>query len=206
MLKPFSTVVFQGDSVTDCSRSRTDPALLGDGYPSIISQRLAADYPQLGLKLINTGVSGNRAVDLVNRWKEDCIDLQPDVLSILIGVNDTWRRYDSNEPTSDSDYETRLRLIITDAKINTPADILLFVPFVIDVNDGVARMREDLSGKQEVVRKLAAEYSLKCFDLDAMFKKECETCEPTCFTADGVHPNRRGHELIADAWFDVFMK
>lgn len=91
-------VLFQGDSITDAGRDRTDPHYLGEGYPKYAAEALRAKFPNETFEFINLGISGDRTVDLLNRWQKDCIDVQPDVVSILIGVNDTWRRYDSNAP------------------------------------------------------------------------------------------------------------
>ena len=93
------TILFQGDSVTDCSRDRDDPNSLGGGYPFYVSQAMP------GVKVLNRGISGHRAKDLAARWQEDCLALNPDVVSIMIGINDVWRRYDDNDPTSDAAFE-----------------------------------------------------------------------------------------------------
>ena len=93
-------VVFQGDSITDAGRSRSDDTQLGEGDPNMVAAALAALYPERSLRFYNRGISGNRVRDLKQRWTEDAIALKPDILSILIGINDTWRAFDSGDPTS----------------------------------------------------------------------------------------------------------
>ena len=92
-------ILFTGDSVTDCDRNRNDPVSLGFGYAGSIARQLGMNFKDLDLRIQNTGISGNRTCDLIDRWNTDCIDLQPDWVSILVGVNNTWRRYDHDDPT-----------------------------------------------------------------------------------------------------------
>lgn len=198
MLKPNSTVLFQGDSITDAGRSREDDSLLGGGYPAAVAELLAEKYPSLGVRVLNRGISGNRSKDLVGRWREDCLDLKPDLVSILIGVNDTWRRYDSNDPTSDADFERNLETVVR-LSLDAGQRVVLLNPFLLDVN-GRLEMLEDLRGKQAAVKKTAEKYSLTLVDLDAFFAERCKREAPTSFSDDGVHPNRNGHEQIAREW------
>ena len=98
-------VLFQGDSITDAGRDYADPHHLGDGYPKYAAEAIRDRFPDETFEFINLGISGNRTTDLLERWQKDCIAVQPDVLSILIGINDTWRRYDSNLPMTVEEYE-----------------------------------------------------------------------------------------------------
>ncbi|GJM75688.1 hypothetical protein HMSSN036_79040 [Paenibacillus macerans] len=94
IFKENDVVLFQGDSITDCGRNYEDSASLGFGYPLMVASRLGYLFPEKNLVFVNRGISGNRAIDLKNRWDRDCLDLKPTWVSILIGINDTWRRYD----------------------------------------------------------------------------------------------------------------
>lgn len=204
MLKANSTILFQGDSITDAGRSREDDSWLGDGYPSKINELLQDGFPELNAKIINRGISGNRAIDLVNRWQEDCIALKPDYVSILIGVNDTWRKYDSNDETPADLFRERLKTILEDTLKNTTAQIILLNPFLLDVNENITKMREDLYPKQEAVAELAKEYGTKFIDLDKIFKDASKKYSPSYFSLDGVHPSFAGHALIADEWLKAY--
>lgn len=188
------TILFQGDSVTDCGRDRNDPESLGQGYAHMASQAMT------NVHVINRGISGNRARDLAARWEEDCLALQPDVVSILIGINDTWRRYDSNDPTTDENFEANYRTLLEPLRARG-VQVLLILPFLLDVSEAVSAMREDLAGKQAVVRRMAEEYGAQLLDADALFLSavQAEKQPPAYYAADGIHPTEAGHRLLADA-------
>ncbi|HOU09765.1 MAG TPA: SGNH/GDSL hydrolase family protein [Clostridiales bacterium] len=204
MFENDAVILFQGDSITDCGRSRLRNNGLGSGYVRMIAGALKKAAPDAGIRVLNRGISGNRAIDLVERWQKDCIDLQPDYLSILIGVNDTWRAFDSNDYTADVTFKARCRTILEETLKKTQAKIILLSPFLLDVNEKVTKMREDLSGKQRAVGELAQEYAAKWLDLDAVFAQACTTAPPTEFSLDGVHPTAKGHALIAAEWLKAW--
>jgi lysophospholipase L1-like esterase len=189
-----TTILFQGDSVTDCGRDRSDPDSLGGGYPLYVSQALP------GVKVLNRGISGHRAKDLAARWQEDCLALSPDIVSILIGINDVWRRYDSSDPTSDAAFEASYRKLL-EPLAERRVKRLLIQPFLLDVSAGVAAMREDLDGKQAVVRRLAEEFGAALLDADALFREAVAArgAAPAHYAEDGVHPTQAGHRLLAEA-------
>ena len=206
MIKAGSVVLFQGDSITDAGRSKIRNKDLGDGFPFVLSEFFKNEHPEMNVTVINRGISGNRSRDLVGRWTKDCVALKPDYLTILIGVNDTWRRYDDNDPTSDEDFEKNLRTILERSRAETNAEILLLVPYLIDLNEKVSRMREDLSGKQAVVKRLAKEFGTRLLDLDEVFKAAVANgTKPEFISADGVHPTEEGgHRMIAAEWLKVW--
>ena len=202
-----TTILFQGDSVTDCGRDRENPASLGGGYPLYVSQAMpnhpneSAGSPGTpGVRVLNRGISGNRAKDLAARWREDCINLQPDIVSILIGINDVWRRYDSNDPTSDAAFEASYRKLLEPLAARG-VKVLLILPFLLDVSASVTAMREDLAGKQAVVRRLAGEFGVAPLDADALFRQAvtAQSLPPAHFAADGVHPTEAGHRVLSEA-------
>ncbi|HHV97251.1 MAG TPA: SGNH/GDSL hydrolase family protein [Clostridiaceae bacterium] len=199
-IKNNSIVLFQGDSITDAGRSRTNDNDLGYGYPSMIAAFFSAKYPEKNVKFINRGISGNRVKDLKARWKEDCIDLKPDWVSILIGINDCWRRYDSNDPTSVEDFEKGYRDILTRTVKETNARLILCEPFVLPVPEDRKKWREDLDPKIHVVRQLAREFNAIFIPLDGIFAAASVKKEPAFWAADGVHPTSAGHALIAMEW------
>ena len=130
-IKDNARVLFIGDSVTDCGRSRSDDLDLGNGYVNMISAWFGMKYPEKKVTFLNRGISGNRSEDLVERWEEDSIDLKPDILSILIGINDTWRKFDSNDETKIEDFEANYRKILEETRDKTEARIVLCEPFVL---------------------------------------------------------------------------
>ena len=155
------TVLFQGDSVTDMDRL-ADPRGIGVGYVYSTISGFCALHPEMNVRFINRGISGNRVKDLQARWKEDALDLNPDVLSILIGINDTWRRFDSNDPTSTQAYEDSYRDILTQSRAKNPnLKIILMDPFMLSAPIGDPKeWRQDLNPRIAVVEKLAKEFGV----------------------------------------------
>lgn len=196
-------MLFQGDSITDSGRDRDNPHHLGWGYPRIVANWLNALYPERGLRFLNRGVSGNRVRDLIARWKTDCIDLQPDWVSILIGINDTWRRYDSGDPTTVDAFEQDYRVLLQLTRERTKANLLLMEPFVLHAPPDRAAWREDLDPKIEVVRRLASEFRATLIPLDQRFSVAARRRPPDFWAPDGVHPSEAGHTLIAQAWLEA---
>lgn len=199
LLKPGSLVLFQGDSITDAGRSREDDNILGYGYPNFVTAWLWASYPELNLRFVNRGISGNRVVDLEGRWTRDCVDLKPDWVSIMIGINDTWRRYDSNVVSPISDFDSCYRRILDRVKSETEAGLIILEPFVLHT-PGRKEWREDLDPRIDAVKKIAADYSAIYISLDEIFTQACKNQGPAFWAADGVHPTQAGHALIAQSW------
>lgn len=193
--KPGARVLFTGDSVTDCGRSDSPDGRLGSGYVRAIAQ---SDEGRL-VSVSNTGVSGNRVVDLLARWQADVIDRAPDILSILVGINDTWRRYDSDDPTRVEDYEAGYRELL-DAAVAGGGALVLVEPFLIPVVKAQRAWREDLDPKIEVVHRLAAEYGATLVPADFEMNRQAEGVGASVLAADGVHPTPLGHERLAALW------
>lgn len=189
--------LFQGDSITDSGRDRKKSDDLGFGYPMTFASWFSALYPGLNVEFINKGVGGDRVKSLEARWKEDCLDLKPTWISILIGINDTWRRYDSNDPTSVEKFEAGYRNILTQIRDNLDAGIIICEPFVLPVPDDRKMWREDLDPKITVVRQLAREFKTLFVPLDGIFAKASVSKAPAFWAPDGVHPSNAGHALIA---------
>lgn len=196
-------ILFTGDSITDGGRNRSDPQSLGDGYVNRVTARLGQDHPGLNLRFRNTGVSGDRTCDLLARWDADCIDLHPDWVSILVGINNTWRRYDSNDPTPDPIFESEYRTLLTRVKSETAARIVICSPFLVHVDDDLRRMREDLDPKIGIIRKLADEFDAVWVDFDAAFVSAQQRHIPSYWAEDGVHPSAAGHALMAETWLGI---
>ncbi|WP_350280567.1 SGNH/GDSL hydrolase family protein [Kribbella sp. HUAS MG21] len=195
LLDPRRTVVFAGDSVTDCGR-RTDPDGLGDGYVRTLYDDLSDELGERRPAIVNTGISGNRAVDLAARWAADVLAHDPSLVSILIGINDTWRRYDEDDPTTPEAFEASYRALL-DA-LTCP--VVLMEPFLLPVKAGQQEWREDLDPKLEVVRKLAVEYGAILVPTDVELTKAAAAVGPATLADDGVHPTAAGHRALADLW------
>ena len=194
------TVLFQGDSITDAGRIYENDEVLGIGYAMLASAWLSAEYPERNLRFVNRGISGNRVKDLKSRWQKDCLDLNPKVVSIMIGINDVWRRYDSNDPTSAESFEADYRQILLQTRNVLNPQIILMEPFLLHVTKEQLKWREDLNPKIEVVKRLSKEFKATLVPLDKIFAAAAQRREPTFWSQDGVHPTLAGHALIAQSW------
>ena len=202
-IKAGQTVLFQGDSITDAGRDRQDPQNMGSGYANFISAWITATYPSLQVQFFNRGISGNRVGDLLDRWHEDCIDLRPDVLSIFIGINDTWRRYDSNDPTSTEAFMAKYRRLLEWTRKDLDTQIVLVEPFVLPIPEDRRQWREDLDPKIQAVRDLAREFGTLYVPLDGPFAAAASQQPLEIWAPDGVHPSQAGHALIARQWLQA---
>ena len=201
-----SHVLFIGDSITDCGRmSLLRP--LGDGFVSIIGSRLKKR--EIKCRITNRGVGGDRIADMASRWKEDCLDVHPTIISILIGINDTWRRYDNGIETSINAFEEHFHNIIDRTITAFKPELVFCEPFLLPLSDEQKLWHIDLDPKRRMVRGLAQEYGAVFVPLQEAFSAAAAKYGCTTLVTDGVHPTRKGHELIADTWFrevqdDVF--
>jgi len=202
-MQPFiqngSVVLFQGDSITDAGRSREDDQELGSGYPALVAGWYAASNPEKKVRFLNRGISGNRATDLLARWQVDCLALKPSLVSILIGINDTWRRYDSHDPTPVDVYQKNFRAILR-ITAQAGAQILILEPFLLPVPEDRKAWRVDLDPKIQAARELAREFEAGYVALDGVFAQASVQRDPAFWLPDGVHPSLAGHALIAQAW------
>lgn len=201
LIKENDIILFQGDSITDCNRNREDGSDLGRGYPLITASWFSALYPEMNVQFINRGISGDRVPDLLERWQRDCIDLRPTWVSIYIGINDTWRRYDRHDPTTTEQFEASYRdLLERTTKQLNGVNLMMIEPFVLPHPADRMTWREDLDPKIQVVRQLAMEYGALLVPLDGLFAQASMKAEPAYWAPDGVHPSPAGHGLIAQAW------
>ncbi|HEU5198144.1 MAG TPA: SGNH/GDSL hydrolase family protein [Ktedonobacterales bacterium] len=196
-------VVFQGDSVTDCGRGRFHDTDLGNGYAMMAAAHFGAQFPEKQVQFFNRGISGDRVRDLHARWEEDCLSLQPDWVSILIGINDTWRRYDQHDPTPVAAFAATYRTML-EATAAQGARLIMCEPFLLPVSTEQMAWREDLDPKIAVARQLAQEYQAWFIPLDGLFAQAATRRQPAFWADDGVHPTPAGHALIARAWLETF--
>ncbi|MGI6264756.1 MAG: SGNH/GDSL hydrolase family protein [Acutalibacteraceae bacterium] len=199
-------ILFQGDSITDAGRDRQDPHHLGGGYPKFAAERLQERFADRQIEFLNLGISGNRTCDLVGRWQSDCIVLQPDVVSIMIGVNDTWRAFDQNDPTTVEQYEANYRTILTQIREHTHAKILMLEPYLLDCDPNKVTWRADLDPKIHACRRLALEFADVFIPTDGLLAAASVEKEPLHWSGDGVHPNENGARLIGEWVADAMAK
>ena len=193
-------IVFIGDSITDAGRREDPDRHLGHGYVRLVAEALAARGD--ARPIVNTGISGDRAVALRRRWERDAIAHDPGLLSVYVGINDTWRRYDSDDPTSAEAFEVTYRSLLTDAQERLAPRMILVEPFVVPVRAEQERWgTEDLDAKRAIVATLAAEFGAAFVPLQSLLTDAAaQNGGAAAIAADGVHPTPLGSELIAGAW------
>ncbi len=197
-------IVFQGDSITDGTRDRRNYHEMGRGYPKYASEFIAEAYPNTEFEFINQGIGGNRTCQLFDRLYTDCLAFEPDIISVLIGINDIWHKYDREKiETTDEQFEANYRAILSRIKAQTNAKLLVLSPFLFD-HESKAHFIPDLERRLPTIRKIAAEYADVYVPLDELVKKALETqSEPYFYSADGVHPNPNGAELIGKIYAEA---
>jgi lysophospholipase L1-like esterase len=200
--------LFQGDSITDGNRGRNkDPNhIMGHGYAFSVASRVGADFAESNHVFYNRGISGNRIPDLKNRWQADTLDLKPDVLSILIGINDASALI--NKPAvEDADinlFETAYHDILLQSKEQNPATLFVIcLPFVYPIakaKDNWEKYNSIVALLTQRIKKLATEFNAVVVDFPAVFDKAIKRTSPEYWIWDGIHPTVPGHELMAREW------
>lgn len=200
-------ILFQGDSITDMFRVRDREPYGGCGYATLVSAELGYEYPN-EYEFINRGIGGDRSIDLLARIKRDMINLEPDIMSILVGVNDVWREFDQRNGISSDMYEKYLGMIIDELTSALP-DIKLMImgAFVLkgsvteDRWDQFRPMVEQIAAAAE---RVANSREIKFVPLMQKFDDAAKTAPSDYWTVDGIHPTAAGHELIKREWIKAF--
>ena len=203
-LSPSTTLLFIGDSITDCGR-RSEPEEIGNGYVRIVRDYLCARDPTIAPRVVNRGISGNKIGDLQKRWQRDVLDLRPDLISIYIGINDVWHGLEPRcEGTDIAAFIAGYREILARTRRALPsAKIVLCEPSVLWLSDP-PNANDRLMPYVTAVHQLAAEFAAECVvELHAAFVRARELRSDIAWTVDGVHPTSIGHMLIARAWLDA---
>ena len=201
--------LFQGDSITDAGRGDYEnPRATGNGYPRLLEADLT--FEQKECEVLNCGISGNRVVDLFARWKKDCLNLKPDVLTILIGVNDVWHELGDHNGVRAEIFEQIYRLLLQETLKTLPdIKIILMGAYVIHgpATDGAWEVFDsEVRARRDITARLAEEFGLEFVDLQEAFDRALESAPGSHFSEDGVHPTAAGHKLIAETWKEAAAK
>lgn len=198
-------LLFQGDSITDAGRNFDDIHDMGNGYPRYAAELLTAKYPDIEFEFVNLGIGGNQTKDLVARLESDFIEIKPDIVSILIGINDVWHHADDKSWIPNEVFEQRYRTVLNAVKEKTDAAIMIMEPFLIPVEDKLF-FREDLAPKIEIIRKLAREYADVYLPTDGLLQSAFIGDDPLSYAQDGVHPTEKGAGYIAALYANYVAK
>ena len=207
-IRPGQTVLFVGDSITDCGR-RAEAAPLGDGYVSIVADLITARHPAHSLTIINKGIGGNTVADLAGRWSDDVIRHRPDWVSVKIGINDIhcWLRSVEDRAVSPEQFSELYDHILDRVKRHTKARIVLVDPFYISTDRDPMSFRSSvLKHLPKYIKTVAAmsrKYRARRVRTHDMFQRLLKHHEPDEFCPEPVHPNRTGHTGIAHAWLQT---
>ena len=205
-----ATILFQGDSITDAGRDRSreqnanDGRMLGGGYVHFAAAQLLAERPADGLKIYNRGISGHKVFQLAERWDADCLALKPDVLSILIGVNDIWHKLNGQYDGTVEVYEKDYRALLARTRQALPAvKLVICEPFVLRCGAVNDKWFPDFDGYRAAARRVATEFKAVFIPFLSMFDAAARKAPPTYWAADGVHPTMAGACLMAQAWVNA---
>lgn len=208
-------IVFQGDSITDSGRNFESTVFEGYGYVTMVKGILGIDEPEK-YSFRNRGISGNRIVDVYARIKSDIINLKPDYLSILIGVNDVWHEFSRKNGVATSKFEKIYSMMIEEIKETLPnIKIMILEPFVLkgsatasndEYEDLYPLFRSEVEEKAKASKRIAEKYSLPFIALQEKFDEVYNPANSEYWTRDGVHPTAPGHMLIAREWLKMFAR
>lgn len=190
-IKENDIILFQGDSITDALRDREDYHSLA-GYSKYV-------YEKLKITCFNRGVGGDTAKQVLDRLEKELEEIKPTIFSLLIGVNDTWRRFDSNEIITPEETLQNVEKIIQIA-LKYTNKIIILEPFLLDVDPEKRKFREDLTPRIWNIQDLARKYKTEYVPLNGIFAELSCHESPDKFSYDGVHPTDCGHQIIAQEW------
>ncbi len=197
-------IVFFGDSITDCDRDRSDDSSLGNGYVKVLADKLRPIYPDMDISLINKGVSGNEVCDLLARVQRDVIDLKPDAVVMMIGINNTIHQFKYGKELNFRQFEKDLIKLITMLK-EAGIVVIFLEPFLLPAPDK-KRMRNVFNKELEIIRRVCLEMCDEFVAYDEMFNGLCESNSYTLYSEDGVHPTFKGSNLIANTAIKAIRK
>jgi len=201
-----TTILFQGDSITDAGRDKKNQIAnqqkaLGAGYAWMAASHLLIKNPQLNLTIHNRGISGNKVHQLANRWDKDCLDLKPDILSIMIGVNDIWHglngKYEGTVKTYEDDF---LSLMERTRKALPKTQFVICEPFVLRCGAVNEKWFPEFDRYRAAARKVADQNNATFIPFQSMFDEAVQYAPPKHWAGDGVHPSSHGASLMAHFW------
>lgn len=199
-------VLFQGDSITDAGRNRTvlEPNVaraLGTGYPLLVASDVLREKSNRGFRFLNRGISGNKVPDLAQRWASDTLALKPDVLSILIGVNDYWHHLLNGYPGTVKDYEDAYTALLEQTRRELPqVRLVILEPFVLRTGAVDARWFPEFDERRTAASRVAKRARATWVPLQEKLDSASRKTGPAHWAADGVHPTPAGHDFIAEQW------
>lgn len=206
-------VLFQGDSITDAGRDKASyypnsGSGFGHGYAFLAAASIMEQHPGDKLKIYNRGISGHKVFQLANRWDDDCLNLQPDVLSILIGVNDFWHKVNGNYDGTVEVYENDYRALLERTKKALPnIKLIICEPFAVSGGTAITeKWHPAFDGYRAAAKKIAMEFKAEFVPFQSIFDEALKTGPASYWCPDGVHPSVAGAQLMAKHWVKAYEK
>jgi len=203
-------ILFQGDSITDSGRNKEDNSYnnaraLGSGYPMLAGAALLEKYASLNLKVYNKGISGNKVYQLAERWDKDCLEIKPDILSILIGVNDIWHTLNETYKGTIEIYRNDFTALLERTKKALPnVKLIICEPFAVPGVKAVDdKWYPEFYGYQKAAREIAVQFGATFIPYQKIYDEAQKQAPGVYWTPDGVHPTLAGAQLIAQAWLET---
>lgn len=204
-LKNNDIILFQGDSITDGNRGRNQDLnhIHGHGYQYILASEMYADNFDKNIEVVNRGISGNRISDLYGRWQEDCILINPTIVSILVGINDLNFSFENGIVSDPQRYRKIYRLLLDEILEKKPDTLIVIMEPFFGISQNVEYsnfMKQNVSAYSQIAKEVAEEYGAVFVPLQDMFDEYAQTTDIFNMLWDGVHPTTGGHQLIARRW------
>lgn len=203
-------ILFQGDSITDAGRNKEDttfnnPGALGSGYALLAGAAIIEKYASLNLKVYNKGISGNKVYQLAERWDQDCLDLKPDVLSILIGVNDIWHKLDGHYNGTAEIYRKDFLALLERTKKALPnVKLIICEPYAVKGVKAVDdKWYPEFYDYQKAAKEIAAQFGATFIPYQQIYDEAQKQAPGSYWTPDGVHASLAGAQLMAQAWLET---
>jgi lysophospholipase L1-like esterase len=199
-------ILFQGDSITDAGRSRertgpNEQSALGNGYPWFAASEMLVDRPEAGLRIYNRGISGNKVYQLAERWDQDCLQLRPNLLSILIGVNDFWHTLNGTYHGTVEIYERDYRALLERTLKAVPkVKLVICEPFVLRCGVVNEKWFPEIDDYRAAAKRVGESFHATFVPFQAMFEEAVKYAPPEHWAKDGVHPTATGAALMAHEW------
>lgn len=202
-----TTILFQGDSITDAGRNRQQADVpnelwaLASGYAGKTAGKLLSAYPDKELQIFNRGISGHRITDLYARWRKDAINVKPDILSILIGINDLWHGFKRDDGVEAPRFDQVYRMLLDYTREQLgDIQLVLCTPFITPAGDIDDRWPPALAERQAIVKAIAKDYNAIVVDFGRLFEQLLDEAPAAYWAPDGVHPSPAGHERMSETW------
>jgi lysophospholipase L1-like esterase len=205
-----NVILFQGDSITDAGRNKEDMSFnnarnLGSGYAMLAAANLLEEFARLNPKIYNKGISGNKVYQLAERWDKDCIELKPDILSILIGVNDFWHKLNGTYNGTVEIYRNDFTALLERTKKALPnVKLVICEPFAIPGVKAVdQKWFPDFYGYQKAAREISDKFGAAFIPFQKVYDEAIKKAPGSYWTGDGVHASLAGAQLMAEAWTEI---